>query len=254
MLSWVLLALLVATVLGEDLLLGGQAIQRTVPARESLLFQINTSLPYAYVSVEGCHMPKIDMSQNGKQTPPEDTLLPAGFLYPINHTAQLLVNSSQIEKPTTVKVIGLEGERDLPKNRWKIHTEISEDYLKISFRAIKLFEKHVHATYGVWFSRTPAEIDCWIFNNVVPTGAAGTVMTQSISTDDKDTIDIWIPTNNDQPELSNNTYSKKEEIMAMINQFENFYVTVLANMSAPYPMVFMYQHEEVEHSLNIVDL
>lgn len=89
-------------------------------------------------------------------------------------------------------------------------TEISEEYLKVSFRAAKVFDKHVRASYSLWFSRTPAQMDCWMFANAPPAGAAGVIRTLPIDTDEKDTIEVWVPVNNIYPELGNNTYSNKE--------------------------------------------
>lgn len=183
-----MLLFLIAFSSAADLHLNGDTILKQVPAGESVMLNITTNQPYIYVSVEGCGSPAITMNQNGKQIPPQDTLPPIGFLFPTNLTAQLLINSSFIKKSTAVRLVGLEGERELPKNSWSIQTQIDDQYLRISFRSVKVYERHVNSTYSLWFSRTPSQMDCWMFSNSPPEGAAGYIETPYIATDSKDTV------------------------------------------------------------------
>lgn len=65
-------------------------------------------------------------------------------------------------------MIALESESELPNNNWEIFTEMGDEYLKVSFRAVKIYDKHVQTVYSLWFSRTAAEVECWMFKGDLP--------------------------------------------------------------------------------------
>jgi hypothetical protein len=106
--------------------------------------------------------------------------------------------------------------------------------LKVSFRTLRIYDRHVRGSYNVWFSRISTD-------NLSRVADVGVIRIPSTKTDEKDTLEVWVPVNDVYPELGNNSYTNKDEIVDLINRNENFFVNVIANMSTPYELSFIYE-------------
>jgi hypothetical protein len=78
-------------------------------------------------------------------------------------------------------------------------------------------------------------------DNLSRVADVGVIRIPSTKTDEKDTLEVWVPVNDVYPELGNNSYTNKDEIVDLINRNENFFVNVIANMSTPYELSFIYE-------------
>jgi hypothetical protein len=53
-------------------------------------------------------------------------LSPYSYIFPINDTAVLEIATPHIEDMVNIRVMALESEREMPKNGWKVTTEVTD--------------------------------------------------------------------------------------------------------------------------------